>query len=195
MQHIFIDVEALGPPGIGRPFAVGAVKFDMTRGVYERWQGLVKPRGEVDGVTMAWLSKQSVRVHEQLRGGQQFHEVWTQAVRFFFGDRAHGIDPISLFWADDWSDFAWLDIEARACNRSPLRTMGAQYDSSAIVALADPLKVYSTVKYGEIEPHVAVDDALTGALDLIAALNILGRGLPGDKRSPGASPSYSAPER
>ncbi len=187
MQHIFIDVEALGPPGIGRPFAIGAVKFDMTRGVYERWHGLVKPRGEVDGDTMAWLSKQSVRVHEQLRGGQQFHEVWAQAVRFFYGGT--GFDYLSVFWADDWSDFAWLDIEARACNWSPIRTMGAQYDSSAIVALADPLKVYSTAKYGEIERHVAVDDALTGALDLIAALTILGRGLPGDKRSPGAPPS------
>ena len=178
MQHIFIDVEALGPPGIGRPFAVGAVKFDMTRGVYERWQGLVKPRGEVDGVTMAWLSKQSVRVHEQLRGGQQFHEVWTQAVRFFFGDRAHGIDPISLFWADDWSDFAWLDFEARDYRFRPLRDFGSQYDSSAIVALADPLKVYSVEKYGELVPHIAMDDATAGALDLIASLKILGRDLP-----------------
>lgn len=181
MQHIFIDVEALGPPGLGRPFAIGAAKFDLTRGVYARWQGLARPSGVVDADTMAWLSKQSVRVHEQLRGGDTFASVWQQALRFFFGDPILAGMPASrsVFWADDWSDFAWLDIETRPYG-STLRSMGPQYDSSAIVALADPLRAYSTEKYGEIEPHVAVDDALTGALDLIASLNILGRHLPGD---------------
>lgn len=38
MQHVFIDVEAYGPPGIGRPFALGAVKFDLKRKVYARFQ-------------------------------------------------------------------------------------------------------------------------------------------------------------
>jgi hypothetical protein len=180
MQHVFFDVEALGPPGVGRPFAIGAAKFDQQRGVYARWQGLVKPAGEVDGSTMAWLSEQSPQVLAQLRATDRFATTWTDALRFVYGDPVLAGMPNlpTTFWADDWSDFAWLNVEIRRCGDTPLRSYGPQYDSSAIVKLADPLRVYSVEKYGELVPHVAEHDAVSGALDLIASLNILGRSLP-----------------
>lgn len=177
MQHVFIDVEAFGPPGVGRPFALGAAKFDMARGVYERTQWLIRAPGSVGGdqSTMEWLSQQSPRVLAQMRGGLPFGQAWGEFLCFADADdRARN----TVFWADDWSDFAWLDFEARDYRFRPLRDFGSQYDSSAIVALADPLKVYSVEKYGEFVPHIAMDDATAGALDLIASLKILGRDLP-----------------
>ena len=178
MQHVFIDVEAFGPPGIGRPFALGAVKFNMSMGVYARFQCGISWPGMVhaDQETLNWLLRQEPRVLAQARDGVLFRQAWAMFYDFVYPDQR---DP-TTFWADDFSDFAWLDYEARAHQPAlpPLRSFGSQCDSSALIKLADPLKVYSVEKYGELVPHIAMDDATAGALDLIASLNILGRALP-----------------
>lgn len=179
-QHVMVDVEAYGPPGIGRPFALGAAKFDRRRGVYARRQwnlkcfdGPFKAQTTANIDTLDWLSKQSPQVLEQMRGGIPFAVAWTSFLTFV------GDFP-TVFWADDYGDFAWLEIEVRAgvpdhaCDRySPLRMLGPQYDSSAIVALADPLQVYSVEEHGELTKHVAEHDAVRGALDLLAAHDLL----------------------
>ena len=173
-QHIFLDVEAFGPPGIGRPFALGAVRFDMKRGAYDRRQWNIRsvsPSVTGEQSTLEWLSLQEPRVLAQMRNGRPFTEVWGEFLAYAYGDTA-------FFWADDWSDFAWLDFECRGRDLLTLRGLGSQYDSSPLVRLANPLKIYSEEKYGELVPHVAEHDAVSGALDLIAALNILGRELP-----------------
>lgn len=184
MQHIFIDVEAFGPPGIGRPFAIGAAKFNADRGVFARRQWNIGPTSVCAGrpaggdhSTIEWLTQQESRVLAQLKNGRPFQYVWPEVLEFV--DQPFSRCG-SAVWADDWSDFAWLDIEARLHGLKTLRDYGAQFDSSAIVALADPLKVYSEEKYGVLVPHIAEHDAVTGALDLLASLHILGRQLPGD---------------
>lgn len=171
MQHVFIDVEAYGPPGIGRPFALGAAKFDSERRVYARAQWNIDWSGAenitADQRTMNWLLEQEPRVLAQTRGGQPFGKVWLAFRDFVFAD---GVSP--RFYADDWSDFAWLDIEARRALLNTIRDWGApQYDTSVLVTAADPLQVYSEVLDGELVPHVAEHDAVRGALDLIAALH------------------------
>lgn len=167
-QHIFIDVEALGPPGIGNPFALGAVVFDAT-GIHSRhqWNIDVVDFATTQGDTLAWLSRQPPEVLAQLRDGKPFTEVWQEFLAL-----VRGVEPI--FWADDFSDFAWLDREARVLCLTPLRDLGSQYDSSAILRLASPLPPVSTVG----TPHVAVHDAERGAEELLAALATLGRTLP-----------------
>lgn len=184
MQHVFIDVEAYGPPGIGRPFALGAVKFDRERKVYARFQAKIGWDGvsiAADQGTMEWLSKQEPRVLEQLRGGEPFPKVWGDFVDWL-GDgledwfarvarlAKEGVLPLA-FYADDWSDFAWLDIEARRHSLPALRQYGAQYDTSAFVKAADPLRHHNeAARYGELVPHIADHDAIRAALDFIAAL-------------------------
>ena len=170
--HIFIDVEAFGPPGIGRPFALGAAKFDMERGVYARFQGNIAWPGTASVFiyqdTLEWLLRQEPEVLAQVKHGSPFAQVWAD-----FQTWAQVVllrDP-PTFWADDWSDFAWLDIEAREHMLPPLREFGAQFDSSAITKAADPLRVYSTETYGELVPHVAGHDAVRGALDLLASIH------------------------
>lgn len=192
MQHVFIDVEAYGPPGIGRPFALGACKFDKARGVYARFQvGITWTCAlAAHQQTFDWLLRQPPYVLAQGRlPGPSFERAWRLFMEFVHGSKTVGAAMTELlvgvpkneevtFWADDWSDFAWLDFEARQHTLSPLRETGAQYDSSAIVALADPLRIYNDAKYGELKPHLAEHDAVRGALDLIASLHLLNQDLP-----------------
>jgi hypothetical protein len=179
MQHVFIDVEAYGPPGIGRPFALGAVKFNRERGIYKRSQWHISWPGPeplcAHQETIDWLVQQDARVLAQTRGGEPFAKVWSEFREFVF------IDPERpTFWADDFSDFAWLDIEARRHLLPPLRILGAQYDSSAMVKIANVLardpRWYGAI--ADLVKHVAVDDATFGALDVLGAAGALGWELP-----------------
>ena len=177
MQHVFIDVEAMGPPGMGRPFALGAAKFDLERGVFDRWSGLIKPCGEADADTMAWLSSQTPDVLAQLRGRSSFWNVWDSFLAWVYGNiLALPSERPTTFYADDWADFAWIDFECRTAKRPPLRTFGPQYDTSLIIALVPADR--RPRRNPDWIQHVAVDDAAAGALEFIHALKFLGRGLP-----------------
>jgi hypothetical protein len=177
MQHVFIDVEAYGPPGIGRPFALGAVKFNRERGIYKRFQQRIAWPGPeplcAHQETIGWLVQQEKRVLDQTRHGEPFAKVWEEFSVFVFTDPER-----PTFWADDFADFAWLDYETRRHMLRPLRQMGAQYDSSALTQLArvdvsDPTYLSNQAKwYGcvaDFVQHVAVDDATFGVLDFFAA--------------------------
>lgn len=178
MQHVFLDVEALGPPGRGSPFALGAVRFDTT-GILGNWSSSITPRGQCDATTLAWLSRQVGEVLAQLRDGVLFADAWYEFQVWLFG---HSRKPVpTTFWADDWSDFAWLDIECREHSLVSLRELGPQYDASGIIALVPAEhrpRDQSEWAEGAMVRHMAADDARVGALDLLAALKAMHRALP-----------------
>lgn len=178
MQHIFTDVEAYGPPGIGKPFALGAVKFNARRGIIERWtRSIAWPEPQriiAHQPTMHWLLQQRQEVIAQTAGGIPFAAAWHEFIAWVKDESPR------TFWADDWSDFAWLDLEAREHLLPTLRDLGAQYDSSPIVKLGDP-RPWDSRWYGAASmliQHVAADDATTGALDLLGSLRSLRLDLP-----------------
>jgi hypothetical protein len=193
MQHIFLDVEALGAPGMGSPFAVGAAGFDM-EGIRWRWHRNIRISGRAiaDPETLAWLSEREPEVLAQLRGGFTFGEVWLELISMLnelsmLNERKNEDEPAVTFWADDFSDFAWLDLAARQHGLLPLRTFGPQYDSSALVALAEsvhtgPRKRRDGPRLDDdarrLIEHYAEHDAVRGAMDLIWALQDMGRFLP-----------------
>lgn len=185
MRHMFLDVEAFGSPTApGRVFAVGAVHFDMS-GILDRRQFTFHqddPR--CSSGNLAWLLEQADEVRAQavkaLRdpGGVCSPDPWRDLGCFICPQPQR-----VMVWADDYSDFAWLEGEAERLGVPPLRgSVVCQADSSAItmVAGAGPAAVVDLLDRlpYKLTPHVAVDDATFGALHLIAAVKALGRTLP-----------------
>ena len=170
----------MGPPGIGRPFALGAVKFCETRGIVARFQMHIKVDGGVDAETLRWLVGQGAPVLAQLDKAHLFMAAWQEFRDWVYHSPTRHMPPV-VWWADDWSDFAWLDIECRRHSLQPLRHFDGRYnnqfDSSSVLALVGPVRRDPNHYGADLIPHVAVDDATAGALDLLAALRVLGRNL------------------
>lgn len=176
MQHVFLDTENFGSPGHGRVFAVGAVHFDDS-GILGRAQFIFRQQDPQCGTGhLRWLLGQPDIVRQQAMLALDGHDsalpgweafiVWVMAC-----------DEQVMVWADDYSDFAMLEAEARLRQRPTLRELTVcQVDSTAIIELASPVEV-DTAPF-HLTPHVAIDDATFGALQLLAALRKLGCKLP-----------------
>lgn len=180
MQHVYIAVEALGPPGRGTIFALGATRF-TSKGLASCFSVHIKPLGPCDPERLAFLSRQDSDVLAQLRGGLDFSVAWYDFQTWLFGEtRAHA--P-TTFWADGWADFAWLDIECARWHLPSLFQLGPYlHTSSGLSALVPAQQRPLDLSWGRTEgyvPFVAVDDATVGALNLLAALRALGCALPG----------------
>ena len=170
MQFVFFDVEALGPPGAGDLFALGAVRFDPAAGlVLDRWHRNIRPGNGMNGAvranidTLRWVLGQEPAVLAQLRDADAtgFNRVYLEFIAWCgFGDER----PTCLC-ADDWSDFAWVEAEAhRACLGGLRRPFVRLYDTSIL----DNLPPAASVQAARLlTPHVAVDDAEAGALRLM----------------------------
>ena len=175
-RHTFIDVEALGPPGIGDIFAIGAARFDWFHGgVHERRQWNIElpryPAG--DAPTLKWVLAQSPEVQAQITSGTRwnFFEAWAEILDFLCPPGFHKPEqPIrTVVWADDWSDFAWLDYAARQHNLPVLRGLAIQSDSTPIVMASG----FDLIRPARLVEHVAVDDAEFGALQLLTSAKSL----------------------
>lgn len=180
--HYFLDVEAYGPPGTGDLFAIGIVRFDLIGPLRTGQQHLVSHDSfTASAETMSWLMEQTPEVRAQTEGGKPFAQAWQEILAFFFDQQQQASwGATATFWADDWSDFAWLDIACRRHGLMPLRDLGSQLDSSAITRLAgkpEPNPEHLAL-FPNLRPHIALDDATQGALELLAALRVLQRPLP-----------------
>ncbi len=184
----FVDVEALGPPGIGDIFAIGAVHLNwLAGGIMERrqWNIAIPRYPGSDGPTLKWAMSQRPEVQAQLTdpNAKPFAEVWDEIMAFLVhpahipnerwdaekrAARARG-ESRAVVYADDWSDFAWLDFAAREAGLPTLRSCAIQADSS-ILNIASGIKLRRPARLIE---HVAVDDAEFGALELMTASRFL----------------------
>ena len=168
MQFVFFDVEALGPPGAGDLFALGAARFDPTKGqILDRWHRNIRPgtSGNVRATmgTLDWLLGQSSAVLAQLRdqGAKPFAAVYQD----FIGWARVASPETLILCADDWSDFAWMEYEAHSAQLGGLRRPNVRmYDTSFLDNLPPARSVAMTRL---LTPHVAGDDAEAGALRLM----------------------------
>jgi hypothetical protein len=176
-RHFFIDVEAFGPPGVGSPFALACVPFDLTGkvGVGKQWNftgpdpaGPTLYESATRG-TLRWLLDQPEAVRAQTLATLAFNQVWNELEALLAGE-----GPVML-WSDDWSDFAWIDDYARtwACGKS-IRSLGCSADSTGFVELAKRREPNAVWPLFNGTRHVALDDATHGARELCHALALLG---------------------
>lgn len=185
MRHIFIDVEAFGAPGFGRVFAVGAVLFTMA-GILARRQFIFRQKNPQCGTGhLRWLLAQSDEVRKQaIQALSESHppdatrQDWYKLVQWISPEENN---EKLMVWADDYSDFAWLEAEATLLEVPSLRNfVNCQADSSAILKIAG---IELNLNLPNLIPHVAVDDATLGATQLIHALRTMGQELPKDQRT------------
>src|SRR5262245_25354572 len=131
-RHVFFDLESLGPPGVGQIFALGAVKFEMQgeeNRILDRLQLLiaVPEKVVVSAYVLRWLVSQDYFVGAQLAGAMSFIEAWDNFVVWL--RRGERVSTKLVFWADDYSDFAHLEVACREARGVSLRNLGAQLDA------------------------------------------------------------------
>jgi len=80
MKFVMFDIEALGPPGVGEIFALGAVRFDPGTGrILDRFSRNVRPGSGLGGElratcdTLRWALAQSPSVLDQLPTRARLH--------------------------------------------------------------------------------------------------------------------------
>lgn len=173
MKFVMFDIEALGPPGVGEIFALGAVRFDPDTGrILDRFSRNVRPGSGLGGDlratcdTLRWALAQSPSVLDQLRDpmSKPFSAVYFEFMAWLGLDDAIA-GPIMLM-ADDWSDFAWIEFEALRAGLGGLRRDGIEMYDVSVLARVEP-KERIRPERGLIK-HVALDDAEAGALDFCA---------------------------
>lgn len=188
----FVDVEALGPPGIGDIFAIGAVQMSWIHGGImdrQQWNIAIPRYPGTDAPTMKWVMSQRAEVQAQLTDAKAkpFAEVWGEIMQYLVhpanipngrwnldhnaerrNERQRG-DARAVVFADDWSDFAWLDFAAREAGLPTLRSVAIQADST-ILNVASGIRLRRPERLIE---HVAADDAEFGALELMTAAKYL----------------------
>ncbi len=170
-DFVFFDVEALGPPGHGQIFALGAVRFDPWAGtILERWSRDVAV-GDSFGFevratakTLQWLLRQRPEVIAQLQDPEAdgFSRSYLDFTAFVLGPWADG--RRIFLCADDWSDFAWIEFEAGRARLDSLRGSVGMYDTSILDHLK-PARVIEPTR--PLIQHIAVDDAEAGAIRLM----------------------------
>lgn len=169
-RHYFIDIEALGPPGVGQPFALGVVEFDIETGeMIARMQmpllaGYQQVKAETN--TLRWLAKQSPEVIAQLAAESGLSPYGILVERRFWRDGP----PRDYLWADDWADFAWLSEHI-----PNIRDHFVCIDTTIL-----DMELGDGFTFDDLTPHIAVDDAEAGMRRLMWALGrpTLGGGRP-----------------
>lgn len=159
-RHYFIDIEALGPPGQGSPFALGIVEFDPAAGeIISRLQlNLLMPCMTANGPTIRWLADQP-GILDQLKDcveGVWPHSLLVRSRWDRHGENLDGV-PRDYLWADDWADFAWLSEHV-----PDMRDHFICIDTSII-----DMQLEDWQRNTNLRNHVAVDDAEDGMRRLL----------------------------